>query len=346
MNKFDLGILGGGQLGMFICQAAKKLNFSTIVLSQANDFSAKQFCNHYLIGNYNDKNILNDFINSADNFTIETENIPKEVLKKIEKSKNLFPSSQIVEISQNRLKEKKFLNSLKGIRTARYKPLSNFIDLEKSLEFFGNTARLKSCEFGYDGKGQYTVQQSNLENFKKFNFKNYILEETLDFNKEISVIVCRTKNNCSYYPPVENFHKNSILRETIFPAKIEKKTKDNAIKIALEISSKLNLIGILAIEMFVMKDNSIVINELAPRPHNSGHWSIDFCKYSQYQNLLFSIFNKKVKDPEPISSCKMVNIIGNDYKNKEKIEKIFKFYDYYKEEIKPLRKMGHYTRVT
>tara|TARA_B100000029_G_C17522944_1_gene940622 strand:- start:330 stop:1370 length:1041 start_codon:yes stop_codon:yes gene_type:complete len=343
MNKFDLGILGGGQLGMFICQAAKKLNLSTVVLSQSKNFSAKNFCDLYLIGDYNDDNILKNFLHSSDNFTIETENIPKQVLRKIEKEKKLFPSSKIIEISQNRLKEKKFLNSLKNIRTAKFKSLNNFSDLKKSLKIIGNKGILKSCEFGYDGKGQYFVNESNLDDYKSLNFQNYILEEILDFKKEISVIVSRTKENYSYYPPVENLHKNSILRKTIYPAKINDLTNDMAIQMALKISENLDLIGLLAIEMFVMKDNSIIINELAPRPHNSGHWSMDFCKYSQYQNLLFAIFNKKVKDPKPFRSGTMINVIGEDYKQKEKFKKIYKFYDYYKNEIKPLRKMAHYT---
>ncbi len=343
MKKSSLGIIGGGQLGMFLCQAAKKENLRTVVFSTTENFSARDFCDFYLISDFNNNTKIDKFIDSADIFTIETENIPTNFLKKIEKKKKLFPKSNIIEISQNRLKEKKFLNSIENIKTVNFKSLNNFDDLLKSFNLFNHKAILKTCELGYDGKGQFRLNTENIDKFKNFNLKNYILEELINFKKEISVIVCRSQKNIITYPPVENIHKDSILRETIFPANISHNVKENAISIAKSIANKLDLEGILAVEMFVMKDNTILVNEIAPRPHNSGHWTMDFCKTSQFDNLICSILYGKIKKPNPLKGCRMINVIGNDYSKKDNYQKKYNFYDYFKDEIKELRKMAHYT---
>ncbi len=343
MIKKKLGILGGGQLGMFICQAARKYKINTVVFSSSAKFSAKEFCDSFFIGNFNDELTLKKFIDSCDFVTIETENIPKKILKEIEYKKKLIPSAFIIEIAQNRLKEKKFLNSIDGINTVKYKEISSFNDLKISLEEFGNKGILKSCEMGYDGKGQHIIDSKNIDDFREINFKKYILEEIIDFKKEISVIVCCTKKKIITYPPVENFHTKSILRETTYPAKISEKVNNNSIIISKKIARELKLEGILAVEMFLLKNDEILINELAPRPHNSGHWTIDYCKFSQFENLILSIFQGFVKEPNPITNCKMINVIGNEYKKKDDFKKRFKFYDYFKDEIKDSRKMGHYT---
>ena len=161
--KNNLGILGGGQLGMFICQAARKYGIKTTVFSESKNFSAKKFCDNFLIGSFFDQNLISEFINSSDFFTIETENIPITVLKLIEKNKKIFPCSRIVEIAQNRLKEKKFLNSIKGVKTAEFEKIDNYSKLKKIYKLFGEVGILKSCEMGYDGKGQYLINDKNIK---------------------------------------------------------------------------------------------------------------------------------------------------------------------------------------
>lgn len=342
MKSDILGIIGGGQLGMFMCIAAKKIGAKTIVFSTEKNFSAKSFCDRYILGSFDDKTKLDEFINSADVFTIETENISKALLKKVEKRKKLYPSSKIVEIAQNRLKEKKFLNNINKIKTTNFLEINSFKELKIAVPKFEYNCILKTQEMGYDGKGQFMVNETNIQEFKDLNLSNFILEETVDFKSEISVIVIRNKDEIVVYPPVENIHKNSILRETIYPAKIDKEIKKKSIKIAREIANALELNGILAVEMFLTKDNKILINELAPRPHNSGHWTMDSCKFSQFDNLISLITKGKIYSPEPSKNCKMINIIGDDYSNINVIKKSFKCYDYYKKEIRPSRKMGHY----
>ena len=342
MKNNRLGIIGGGQLGMFTCIAAKKKNIKSIILSETDEFSAKNFCDRYFISNFKNPNNLDKFIDSADYFTIETENVPISIVRYIEKKKKVFPSSTVIEIAQNRLKEKKFLNSIDGIKTTEYLQPKDYEDFKYASKNFNFSCILKSKELGYDGKGQYQISKNNLEIFKEFNFNNFILEKIVDFKKEVSVVVVKSKENIINYPTVENIHKESILRESIYPAKISKRIELEAITKSFKIANQISLNGVLAIEMFILKNNQILINELAPRPHNSGHWSMDACNESQYDNLINSIFFNELNTPKVIRKCKMINLIGNDYKKIESIKKKYRCYDYYKKEIRDSRKMGHY----
>ncbi len=340
MNKKILGIIGGGQLGMFTCIAAKKIGLKTVVFSTERQFSAKKFCDEYVISEFVDQNNSNKFFDLADFFTIETENIPLDFLKKIKKK--LLPSLNIIEIAQNRLKEKKYLNALPGVKTVKYFEINNYYDLENKAEKLNFNCILKTQEFGYDGKGQFVINSKNLDRFKEMNLNKFILEEKINFKCEISVIVVGNSKQQVYYPPVENIHSHSILRESIFPARISSLIKNKALKCAEIISRDFELNGVLAIEMFVTNDNQILINEMAPRPHNSGHWSIDSCKFSQFDNLVSVLAEEKINQPEPSKNCKMINIIGDDYFKFNQISSKYKAYDYFKKEVRPSRKMGHY----
>ena len=342
MKNNRLGIIGGGQLGMFTCIAAKKKKIKSVVLSETNEFSAKKFCDKFLISDFKNLNNIDKFIDSADYFTIETENIPISIIRYIEKKKKVFPCSKVIEISQNRLKEKKFLNSITGVRTTEYHEIESFEDFKYASKNFSYKCILKSKELGYDGKGQYKINKNNLDIFKEFNFKNFILEKFVDFKKEISVVVVKSKESAINYPTVENIHKKSILRESFYPAKISKEIESEAIIKSFEIANQISLNGVLAIEMFILKNNQILINELAPRPHNSGHWSMDACNESQYDNLINSIFFNELKPPKVIGKCRMINLIGNDNKKIDFLKKKYRCYDYFKKEIRDSRKMGHY----
>lgn len=345
-RKESIGILGGGQLGMFLCKSAKKQNVKISVFSEIKTCSAKKFSDKFFVGDFSKLNTLDDFINSVDLITVETENIPLNVLKYIEKKKKIFPSSRIISIAQNRLIEKKFINSLKLIKTPNYESINCFDDLKKSLSRFGGKTLIKSCEFGYDGKNQYHVSKENLIYFKNYTLKNFIAEELVDFKKEFSVIVARDIfGNIINYPLVENIHKNNILYKSIFPAKIPKIAIKEAINFSRFFAETIKLVGILAIEMFLLKNNKILINEIAPRPHNSGHWTMDGCNESQFDNLINILLRREINCPKIIKSCIMTNVIGYDYKEKEKIKQKFKFYDYYKSEILPKRKMGHFIEM-
>ena len=341
MNK-RLGIIGGGQLGMFICIAAKKLNIQTSLFSSTEKFSAKNFCDKFFVGSFDDNKLLDCFIDSADYFTVETENIPKKILERIEKKKKLFPNSNIIKIAQNRVHEKNFINSITGLKTVKFSRINNYEELVNEFKKYNYKAMIKSSELGYDGKNQYLIKKENIKSFKNKDLENFIIEEFIEFDMEISVIVCKGENNLVVYPPVENIHQNSILKESKYPGKIPNNIKNKSIEYAKKIAEKINLRGILAVEMFVIDSSEIIINELAPRPHNSGHLTMDCCEYNQFDNLIHSIFCKKVKEPKPFRNCKMVNIIGKDYNDIEKLKSKYVCYDYHKEQIRPKRKMGHY----
>ena len=200
MSNKTLGIIGGGQLGMFICIAARKVGLKTLVYSQEENFSARKFCDKYIIGNIKSKEKLEEFIEDSDFCTVETENIHKDFLRIIEKRKNLFPSSNIIEISQNRLLEKNFLNSLENIETTKFFEVNNFKDLKESAKNLNYNCILKTQELGYDGKGQSTINKENLYQFENQILQNCIIEEKVNFKLEISVIVARNSSNtCLLY---------------------------------------------------------------------------------------------------------------------------------------------------
>ena len=345
-SKKTIGILGGGQLGMFLCISAKKLNFNVNIYSERENCSAKKFCDKIYVGSLNDINKIKVFTDSSDIITVETENIPLKVLEYIGSFNKLRPSVSIIEIAQNRIKEKKFLNSLDGVRTTKYEEIKNFNDLKNVFKLFDNKLILKSCEFGYDGKNQFKIDNTNLEKFKDFKFENFIAEKIVNFKKEISVITCRDIfGEIKFFPPVENKHEDNILKSSTYPSNLTDNVKNRAIEHAFQITTKLNLIGIIAIEMFVTTKEEVLINELAPRPHNSGHWSIDCCKNNQFDNLIYAITDNKVKNPEILSGGEMRNIIGHEYSKKIYCSEKFKFYDYFKDKIEEKRKMAHYTII-
>lgn len=342
-NINSIGILGGGQLGMFLCKSAKKYNKNIHVYSESNEFSAKKFCDKYFVGDFNDLEKIQNFVDSVEIITVETENIPLKTLRYIEDQNKLKPSSKIIEISQNRVKEKNFINSLNGIKTTDYLEINNFKDLEYAFMSFNNQLIIKSVELGYDGKNQYVINKNNIEQFRDISLKNFIGERYVDFELELSIIVAKDiYGNTEFFPPVKNIHKNGILISSEFPLQIEKKIEKELNQIASEISNKLSLIGIIAIEIFLQKDKNIIINELAPRPHNSGHWSIDCCEVSQFDNLVLSLTDNKILNPNPLYNGIMMNVIGKDYLKKENYKNKYIFHDYWKKEIKKKRKMAHY----
>lgn len=343
-QKFNtIGILGGGQLAMFLCKSAKKMDFKVYIYSESINFSAKEFCDKFFVGKFDDEKKIKNFYESVDVVTIETENIPIKTLQSIDNVGKLKPSSKSISITQNRLSEKKFLNSLEGIKTTDFLEINCYGDVLYALKEFKGKLLLKSCEFGYDGKNQYMINTANVAEFKKFRFENFIAEKFVEFEKEISVIITRDNHkNLTFFPPVHNFHEESILRTTEYPANLNSILEKKAVNQATLISKKLDITGIIAIEMFIIKKNQILINELAPRPHNSGHWTIDCCETSQFDNLILAITNNQIHKPNIFSGGLMKNIIGEDYENFNKGKNGI-YYDYFKKVVRPKRKMAHCT---
>lgn len=339
-----IGIIGGGQLGKMIAIAAIQMGYRVVVFSDKAGEPATQNCLNVVIADYRDQRALKKFAEMVDIATFEFENIPYESADFIAGLKPLYPSPKILKITQNRLLEKNFLNSIK-VKTTDYLEINSLSDLQEGYKKFGPSV-LKTANMGYDGKGQAIIKSSshipNIYNQLKGN--PLILEKFCKYSSEASVIVARSfDGQIKTYEPLTNIHKNAILDQSIYPAKISKELAKRSQGIAKKIATYLDLVGVLAVEFFVMGNGDVLVNELAPRPHNSGHFSMNACDTSQFEQLIRAINGVKLGSTRFHSSGYMQNIIGDQI---HKLEKYYqnpkaKIHLYGKEEVLPGRKMGH-----
>ena len=346
MSKLNLGILGGGQLGSMLATAAKKLNINTIIYCDDEDAPAQKFSDNFLFGNYNDENKISEFINKVDVVTFEFENIPFDTLEFINKHKQVLPKPNINQVIQNRFLEKKFVNSL-NIKTTDYVMVKNLQDLHNNVNFLPGI--LKTTTLGYDGKGQFKLNSKNDIEKLKIDFdKEYILEKVVNLKKEISVIITRFKNQTyEIYEPIENIHEDQILKFSEIPANINENVLNLSTEWAKKISEELDYIGTLCVEYFIDEKDNVYVNEIAPRVHNSGHLTINSHNISQFENHIRAVCGMNKIETKKKFNAKMINLIGDDitkYRNKKIQENEF-FFDYLKKEIKPKRKMGHFTTI-
>ena len=341
-----LGIIGGGQLGSMLAVAAKKLKIKTVILSDDLQAPAKNFCDEIIITNYNNLKKIDNFVNKVDFVTFEFENIPFNILEHISKRKPVNPKPSINQILQNRFAEKKFVNK-QGIKTTNYILIKNKLDLLNNQALLPGF--LKTCTLGYDGKGQYVL--NNKDEIDDFNIdfkKEYILEKKINLKKEISIIITRFLNNeCLIYEPIENLHVNQILNKSVIPAAIDKNIFFQAQQQAKLLAEKLNYIGTMCVEYFIDENNNLLLNEIAPRVHNSGHLTINSHNISQFENHIRAVCDLKIISLIKNHNAEMVNIIGEEIKSyrAKSFSKNEFFFDYLKTEIKEKRKMGHLTII-
>ena len=345
MSRPTLGIIGGGQLGSLLADAAKKLQIKTVILSDDVNAPAKKFADQFIYGNYEDNNSINKFINLVDLVTYEFENIPYEILKKIDEHKTVLPKPEINKLIQNRYNEKDFLNK-NNIQTTRYVLIKDIEDLKINKNFIPGL--LKTCLFGYDGKGQYRLNDLKDLN-KDIDFtKEYILEKLINLKKEISVIVTRFGHQkYEIYEPIENVHEDQILKHSKIPADISDAIKNKSNEWSTNIAEELDYIGTLCVEFFIDKKDNLYVNEIAPRVHNSGHLTINSHNVSQFENHIRAVCGLEKIETKKIYNAKMINLIGDDisnFRNRSFKDNEF-FFDYQKTEIKNKRKMGHLTII-
>ena len=347
-HSITLGILGSGQLGRMSALAAAELGIKVHIYSPDKNSPAEKVAARTFVASYTDKRKLRSFTNSVDVVSYEFENVPVETAHYIQQLKPVYPDGKLLEIAQNRIEEKKYLNSI-GISTARWAPIYSPEDLKCEAENLGlKDYVLKTTRFGYDGKGQtvYRIGDSSTKSFNKLKSDELILEEMIDFECEISIIIARDKyGKSAIYGPIENVHKNHILHTSTVPAIVDANVVGKSKRIARKLADKLGLIGVLGLEMFVTKKGDILANEIAPRTHNSGHWTIDACAVSQFEQHVRTVCGLPVGDPTPHSDAVMTNLIGSD------VNKVKNFYNtkgacihlYGKTETRAGRKMGHVT---
>ncbi|MDB9796155.1 5-(carboxyamino)imidazole ribonucleotide synthase [Pelagibacteraceae bacterium] len=341
-----LGIIGGGQLGSMLASAAKKINIKTIILSDDPEAPAKNFCDELIISDYNKVKNIEEFANKVDVVTFEFENIPFKILEHIEQFKPVLPKPIINQIVQNRFTEKKFLNNA-GIKTTDYALIKEKSDILKNRNLL--PGMLKTCTLGYDGKGQFVINNHEEVDELEIEFrKEYILEKKINLKKEISIILTRFLNNdCLIFEPFENYHINQILNKSVIPADISKNIIEKAQQQAKLIAEKLDYIGTMCVEYFIDENNNLFVNEIAPRVHNSGHLTINAYNVSQFENHIRAVCNLEKIELKKIHNAEMINIIGDDiktYRDKPYVKNEF-FFDYLKKKIKKKRKMGHLTII-
>jgi 5-(carboxyamino)imidazole ribonucleotide synthase len=345
-----IGILGGGQLGRMTALAASELGYRCHIFSPERDSPASHVAAATTVASYEDRTALGAFARAVDVVTYEFENIPVDPVAFLASLVPVRPKPDVLAICQDRLREKDFLNSV-GVATARYQEVSNAPGLVRAIRDLGRPAVLKTAMLGYDGKGQVMIRPDiDLdEAWRKMGATRAVLEGFVDFTQEISVIVARGLDGThATYIPVENHHKNHILDQTIAPARVPFAVAMKAEAIAAHIAQRLDLVGVIAVEMFVERGGAVLVNELAPRPHNSGHWTIDACVTSQFEQLVRAICGLPLGSPERHSDAVMKNLIGDDVNEWPEIVKDpgAKLHLYGKAVARPGRKMGHVTRLS
>jgi|TARA_A200000159_G_scaffold48314_1_gene44635 5-(carboxyamino)imidazole ribonucleotide synthase len=343
-----IGILGGGQLGQMLSMAAARLGFKTHIFEPSENPPASNVASKFTRAEYDDYDALKQFASSVDVVTYEFENIPTAALDIIETQSEIFPNREALKISQDRLIEKEFINKL-GFKTASFCEVNSIEELIHAINQIGAPSILKTRRFGYDGKGQVKVQPSSKpeEIWKNLGEKALILEGFINFSSEFSVIGSRSKDGqISCFDPGENVHKDGILRTTTVPAHLTNQQKTEAVLITAKILETLKYVGVIGIEFFLEK-NSLVINEFAPRVHNSGHWTQNGCTVDQFEQHIRAITGWKLGNAERHSDVIMENLIGDEiYKTNQLVEDgSIALHLYGKADVNPGRKMGHFNRI-
>jgi 5-(carboxyamino)imidazole ribonucleotide synthase len=344
-----IGILGGGQLGRMTAMAAASLGYRVHIFANEPDAPAAQVAAAATVASFSDPAAVARFAAAVDVATCEFENVPAAALRRVAAKRPVSPRPEIIEIAQDRLREKTFLRSI-GVTTAEFRAAANPAELAAAMRELGRPAVLKTVRLGYDGKGQVMIRPETGpdEAWQRMGAALGILESFVDFACEISVIVARGADGAlAAYPPVENRHVNHILHTTVAPARIAPETASEATSIARHIAERLDVVGVLAVEMFVTRSGAIVVNELAPRPHNSGHWTIDACVTSQFEQLVRAICGLPLGAAEHHSDAVMTNLLGRDVAGWRAAldDPHAKLHLYGKSKVRPGRKMGHVTRL-
>ncbi|MFZ2103433.1 MAG: 5-(carboxyamino)imidazole ribonucleotide synthase [Oricola sp.] len=347
-----IGIIGGGQLGRMLAIAAARLGFQTCVLEPQADCPAAQVCNTQIVADYGDRAALADLAQRCDVVTYEFENIDLEAARLLEKTAVLRPGALALEIAQDRLTEKTFLDG-HGIRTVAFRDIVDADGLTRALAEFGGRGILKTRRLGYDGKGQIRFRgnagdPSPAEALQGLGNVPAILEEFAPFVAEISVIATRAGDGTVVcFDPPRNVHEAGILASSTLPSGIAADIEEAARHAAGKLAEALSYVGTLGLEFFVMDDGSLRANEFAPRVHNSGHWTEAACTVSQFEQHIRAIADWPLADGARHSDCVMENLIGDEIARIPALaaEAGVLVHDYGKTESRPGRKMGHFTRI-
>ncbi len=347
-----LGMLGGGQLGRFFVTAAHELGFKVTVLDPDANSPAGKIADVHLCANYDDANALKQMAETCVAVTTEFENVPAATLEKLAETVTVRPSAACVAIAQNRVLEKNFIKQA-GLPVAPFVVVNTIDDLPADGSDL-YPAILKVARFGYDGKGQARVknQAEAQQAFADFSHEICVLEQMLPLDLEVSVVLVRdAQGHIAAFPTAENSHLNGILDISIVPARCSEVVKANAQELAKKLAEKLDYVGVLGVEFFVV-GKQLLVNEIAPRPHNSGHYTLDACVTNQFEQQVRALTGLPLGDASLHSNAVMVNILGDSWvENQEPTwdkalaHNNLKLHLYSKEEPRKARKMGHFTVI-
>ena len=343
-----IGILGGGQLGRMLSVAASRLGYKTHIFEPGAEPPAGHVAHRVTTADYTDTKALDEFAQAVDVITFEFENIPADALSALAAQKPLFPNQEALRVSQDRLTEKDFLQSL-GLATAPYADVTDAARLETALKDIGTPAILKTRRFGYDGKGQVRINaiEDASDALSALQSAPAILEGFVAFDREISVIAARGQDgSVACFDPGENVHQDGILRRTTVPAEISASLRMDAVLLAGKVLNALDYVGVMGVELFVTR-RGLVVNEIAPRVHNSGHWTQDGCAVDQFEQHIRAITGWPLGDGTRFADVEMQNLIGHDV---DKIGALarsenLRLHLYGKDAVKEGRKMGHANRI-
>ena len=342
-----LGVLGGGQLGRMFCVAARTMGYRVVVLDPDPVCGAGLIADKHIQADYTDLSALEEMAKQCDVITLEFENIPSQSVRFIADKTTVFPVAESLEIAQNRDLEKQFAQKA-GLQPVPYAALLKDSDLLHAADVIGFPAILKSNTLGYDGKGQFVVNDfAELSAaYQQVGRVDCVLEKKINIRCEVSAIVARNANaELANFPVSENQHRNGILHMSIVPARVDEKISQQAIEGASILADAMSYVGILAVEFFVSEDNVLYFNEMAPRPHNSGHYTKDACVTSQFEQQVRMMCGLKPGDTRLMSPVVMVNMLGELWPPKWAdifAQNNIKLHLYGKTEARPGRKMGHF----
>jgi 5-(carboxyamino)imidazole ribonucleotide synthase len=348
-----IGVMGGGQLGRMFAFAARRMGYRVHTFSPEKNGPAAQVSDRATAASYHDEAAVRRFARAIDVLTFEFENIPAPTIGWASLDRIVRPRGEVLLVAQNRLREKEFLAGA-GFPVAPFQKVGDLAGLTKAVEKIGRPAILKGAAFGYDGKGQQRIDPgTDLEGiWAERGDAVCVLEQVIDFEKEISVIVARGPNgSTAVFPVCENLHRDHILDLTIAPARVEEQIAKTARELACEVAISLQVVGLLAVEMFVSKRGELIINELAPRPHNSGHWTIEGCVTSQFEQQVRAVCGLPLGGTELLRPTAMANLLGNVWSGGEPNwagaleQPDVHLHLYGKDQPRPGRKMGHLTAV-
>ncbi|APG47752.1 5-(carboxyamino)imidazole ribonucleotide synthase [Phaeobacter porticola] len=343
-----IGILGGGQLGRMLSVAASRLGFKTHIFEPSANPPAADVAHQVTTASYENADALAAFAASVDVITYEFENIPTSALDVLEQHKPIRPGREALRISQDRLTEKTFLQDL-GLKTAPFADISDQASLDAAIETIGAASILKTRRFGYDGKGQARIKarEDAAQALSEMAGAPALLEGFVTFSHEISVIAARgISGEIACFDPGENIHRDGILHTTTVPARLSAGQRMDAVLMAGKILNALEYVGVLGVELFVTPQG-LVVNEIAPRVHNSGHWTQNGCAVDQFEQHIRAVAGWGLGDGQRHSDVVMENLIGNDMERVASLaaERNTALHLYGKAEAKPGRKMGHVNRV-